>query len=51
MKREHPSLWLVKSRCAAFGAVLAVTLGYGGLNYAGASTQRSVGNVFIPIVP
>jgi hypothetical protein len=51
MKREHPSLWLVKSRCAAFGAALAVTLGYGGLNYAGAITPRPVGNVFVPIVP
>jgi hypothetical protein len=51
MKREHPSLWLVRSRCAAFGAALAVTLGYGGLNYAGAITPRSVGNVFVPIVP
>jgi hypothetical protein len=51
MTREHPSLWLVRSRCAAFGAALAVTLGYGGLNYAGAITPRAVGNVFVPIVP
>jgi hypothetical protein len=51
MKREQPSLWLVRSRCAAFGAALAVTLGFGGLNYAGAITPRSVGNVFVPIVP
>ncbi len=51
MTREHPSLWLVRSRRAALGAVLAVTLGYGGLSYAGASTQRTIGNVFVPIVP
>ena len=51
MKPEHPSLWLVRSRCAAFGAALAVTLGYGGLNYAGAITLRAVGNVFVPMVP
>jgi hypothetical protein len=51
MKREHPSLWLVRSRCAAFGAALAVTLGYGGLNYASAVTSTPVGNVFVPIVP
>jgi hypothetical protein len=51
MKREHPSLWLVRTRCAAFGAALAVTLGFGGLNYAGALTPSAVGNVFVPIVP
>jgi hypothetical protein len=51
MKREHPSLWLVRTRCAAFGAALAVTLGFGGLNHAGALTPPLVGNVFVPIVP
>jgi hypothetical protein len=50
MKRQNP-LWLVRSRCAALGAALALILGFGGLNDAEAVTLRSTGNVFVPIVP
>ena len=51
MRQTQPSLSLVRSRCAAVGAALAVTFGFGGLHLAVAAPEAIVRNVFVPIVP
>ncbi len=51
MTREQTPLWLVKTRCAAVGAAVAVTFGLGGLDFASATVATGVRNVFVPVVP
>jgi hypothetical protein len=42
---------LVKTRCAAVGAAVAVTFGLGGLDFASATIATGGRNVFVPVVP
>jgi hypothetical protein len=51
MTRKQTPLWLVKTRCAAVGAAVAVTFGLGGLDFAGATIATGGRNVFVPVVP
>jgi hypothetical protein len=51
MTRKQTPLWLVKTRCAAVGAAVAVTFGLGGLDFASATIATGGRNVFVPVVP
>jgi hypothetical protein len=49
--RKQTPVWLVKTRCAAVGAAVAVTFGLGGLDLASATIATGARNVFVPVVP
>jgi hypothetical protein len=49
--REQTSMLLLRSRWAAIGAAVAVTLGFGGVRLANATITSGERNVFVPIVP
>jgi hypothetical protein len=49
--RKQTPLWLVKTRCAAVGAAVAVTFGLGGLDFASATVSAGERSVFVPVVP